>query len=312
MRRIFVIFLVITIHFLIGGVNVSLSEDAETSSYDIEGWRSFQGLPSNFKLTKEYMLGTWSDLPSPLGGDDNTGVSFRENGQCKIFWPSPSVDVMRGAWRIVENKLEITLTSQSNYERNIEEELDSPLTVLYEINDLKSMYNNTTPTQIKPMFDGIATELKREYFIGSWLDVPYIAEGGSSVDLKFYKNGEYEILFSGVERLTTEEHITMMWGTWKVENNKLVIVITRQKKYWGGTIKIDDELGKMVLDQESSVEELAQPIIQTYEIADLQYVHEIPKDYDDMDTFVEWYMESYLGEMLTMHMGERQFWRFLD
>ena len=309
MRKILASLIVGIVFFSVAGVSAARNEEADKESLSNSCGVSIEH--EMHELTQEFLFGVWSGLPFPPGDGYTTSVSFRENGQCKVFWPAQSIDaVMSGTWQVAGGALVLTLGSQTDYEREVEEEIDPPMVIAYALGDLQEMTREARPTKKQPLFDGVATELRREYFTSGWLDMP-VAFEGPYIDLSFQENGEFVLDFRRANWTTTEEYIAIQWGTWQIVDNKLEVTITHQEKRWGGVVKSYDELGSFAVGGETTIEEFSPPVIQTHEIIDLQYVLEIPKDYPYMNTFTEWYIEQCLGEMMTMHFQGIQFWCWL-
>ena len=148
------------------------------------------------------------------------------------------------------------------------------------------------------MFEWLATKLKREYIIGVWRDVPFAIGYSAPIELTLEGNGAYELFFLEGENLleTSELCITTGWGTWAIVDNKL-------------------ELTQTGFFDEDSIEELDPPVVDIYEITGLQYVFDIPSKYNgdpgiavNVAAFIRCGGLMYLGEQLTMHIGETQFW----
>jgi hypothetical protein len=265
-----------------------------------------------------YVSGTLSDPPQFRNKTPDI-VYFRGNGTCELVdfqrMEGVEVEVTRGTWIYSNGTLEMVLLTEETYGEGTKEDFTPPITEIFEISDWQAVCFKVHEPSPR-LFDGIATELKREYLVGVWSDVPFVAEGGTKTVLTLEDDGTYELVYYGSNELvTTGESIESRLGTWEIVGNKLELTQTSQIKTWGGKIKTDSEGGLYVRDQESRTEELDPPVIDAYEIMDLQYVIEIPKETNwqlDIATQTAGFLQCdglmFLGEQLTMHIGETQFW----
>ena len=240
----------------------------------------------------EYVIGAWSCIPS-FEGSTPSAIYFRGNGVCELVDLGPAegveVAITRGTWQIDDEKLLLMLTSLQTYGEGNIDELALPELETFEIADWKDTeFRVHVPKE--RMFEGIATELKREYLAGrSWISVPYAAGDSAPIELALEEDGAYELYYAGGTNLQgqTKECSITERGTWAIVDNKLVLTKTGH-----------GDVGSM--------EELDPAIVDAYEITDLQYVFEIPKEH--VTPFVQCDGLLYLGEQLTMRIGETQFW----
>lgn len=287
------------------------------SDLDYGSLNLFQWLEA--KREDGYVIGSKSQVPQ-FEGDTPDGICFRGNGVCELDYllPTEDVDVIitRGTWKVVGDRLEMVLTSQETYGEGHVSEIDPPAIESFEIADWQdTRFRIIEPTPPR-MFEGIATEIKREYLIGVWMDVPFVAEGGDPITLDLEEDGTYEMWNDGMNVLAANgECISKSWGTWAVKDNKLEITKTGQRKNVGGKIKTmaDGELRMQYKD--SIIQEFDPPIVNTYEITDLQYVFEIPKELNwnqdvaiQISAFIKCDGLMFLGYQLTMRIEEIQFW----
>jgi len=260
--------------------------------------RMFEWLAT--KLEREYVIGTYTKAP-PFKGKTPDVVYFHGNGTCELVdlesGRRAKVVITRGTWKIVDDKLEMVLTSLEMYGEGSVDGLVPPVIETFEFADWQdTRFQVHVPTE--RMFEGIATELKREYLIGVWSDEPFVAGYSAPIVLTLEENGAYELFYlEGTNLLETSEVCTTIeWGTWAIVDNKLELTQTSHGDY-------------------EFIEERDPPVVDSYEITGLQYVFDIPKEYNgdsDIAVNVAAFVQSgglmWLGEQLTMHIGETQLW----
>ena len=299
MRKMLIRALLIVTIFSISGGHIVQVKASATGSDDI--WnpvnklgygseRMFEWLAT--MQAREYVIGTFSKVP-PFKEKTPSMVYFRGNGICEIVDLRPAegvgAEITRGTWQMEDGKLVLMLTNLQTYKDGNVEEFALDEITAFEIADWEDIqFRVHLPG--KRLFEGIATELKSEYLADrSWLNVPFVAGNNAPIEVILEEDGTYEFFCAegmSFQGQTTEGSITEK-GTWAIVENKLELT------------KIRHGVGDFT-------EELDPPIVQTYEITELQYMFDIPKEH--VVPFLQCDGLMYLGEQLTMHIGDTQFW----
>jgi hypothetical protein len=245
------------------------------------------------KLESEYVIGTVGKEPTFKRKTPDI-VYFRGNGTCELVdlapVGGPEVEIIRGTWKIADGKLEMVLTSVETYGEGSEEELVPPDIEMFEFSDWQdTSFRVHVPTE--RMFEGIATELRREYLAGqSFISVPFVAGNNPPIELVLEEDGTYEFFFEVGEIFEGQKASSSMTnrGTWVIVDNRLELTQTSHQEW------------------EDDIVDTNPPLIDSYEITDLQYMFDVPIEY--ARPFIQCDGLMYLGEQLTMRIGETQFW----
>jgi len=147
--------------------------------------------------------------------------------------------------------------------------------------------------------DIMITKISKEHLIGCWNEHPvWFAGAGDSH--WFFDDGRYRFGFNEMDELKRVEDRE---GTWKIENNKVVVTIKSQNHLEDGIIVWDDSFGYMREGFECKTEMIVPPLILTYELADLRY---------DFNVDSEYFQGKNQGKYLTAMFGKKQYWKIRD
>jgi len=138
--------------------------------------------------------------------------------------------------------------------------------------------------------------LTEENLIGIWHIVPYWPSGYADCH-QFYADGQYLFVYNQMATLNQiKRSSNYLLGTWRLEENSIIVSIFAQDLVEGGRMECSPELYYVVGGTWKT--ETFSPIELVYKIDDLEY--RIPMEHP------EW---EFPEPMLSMHLGDELFWK---
>ena len=142
--------------------------------------------------------------------------------------------------------------------------------------------------------------LTEDVLIGIWHSVPYLPSGYADCH-QFYADGQYLFIYNQMATLNQiKRSSNFLFGTWKLEENSIIVSIFSQDFVEGGQIEHGE--GYYIKDGTWKMETFP-PIEVIYKIDDL--------DYRIFEDYPEWWNET-PKPFLSMHFGNALFWKIDD